>query len=138
MFIDTSGWIALVSTDDINHTQIKQIIDVNLKKRTPLFTSNYVFCETITRLNTHANWFKTAKFIELFDESLYLKTVRRFWIDKKLEVESLKFLAKYSNHRFSLTDATIAVLVKIHHLDTILTTDGGFHKIGFKVLPTTS
>ena len=135
MFIDTSAWVALVSTDDINHTQIKQIIDLNLKKRTPLFTSNYVFCETITRLNTHASWFKTAQFIELFDESLYSKTVRRFWIDKKLEGDSLKFLAKYSNHRFSLTDATIAVLVKTHQLDTILTTDGGFNKIGFKVLP---
>jgi len=47
----------------------------------------------------------------------------------------LDFLDKYAEHRFSLTDATIAVLVKKHHIKTILTTDGGFSKIGLDVLP---
>jgi len=44
LFIDTSGFYALIDKDDKNHKNIESV----LKKHNSLFTSNYIIDELIT------------------------------------------------------------------------------------------
>ena len=107
-----------------------------IRSQKVLHTSNYVFTETVTRLNTGKKWHYTFNFINFFENSIKSGAIIKYWVDNDLETQAVNFLRKYSNHRLSLTDATIAVLVKKHRLGEIITTDGHFGKIGLKVLPT--
>ena len=135
MFIDTSAWIALFSQDDSYHEEMKNLILSLIQSRKLLYTSNFVFTETVTRLNIGKKWPYTFNFIDFFENSIKSGALTRYWIDNNLETQAVNFLKKYSDHRLSLTDATIAILVKKHRLKTIVTTDGDFSRIGLSVLP---
>lgn len=135
IFIDTSAWIAYSLVKDQAHQQILDLIKPNLSSGNIVYTSNYIVDETITRLVYDTNWSITTKFIQFIDKSVNSRFLNRLWVDEQVEKDAMEFLKKYSDHKLSFTDVTTAVLVKHFGINTIITLDSDFTKIGLSTLP---
>lgn len=135
IFMDTSGWISYSLRGEQQHSSIKTLVSTFIQSHVRMYTSNDVIDETVTRLVTHTNTAITKQFVNFFESSIREEAVVQLWTDEQVQAEAIRLVEKYSDHRLSLTDATSAVLMKRFHIETILTLDSDFTKIGVSVLP---
>jgi len=135
LFVDASFWIAYSSHDDKNHKEIDNLFSHYLSSDTELCTSNDVVDETVTRLAYDVGWYKAKLFIEYFQTAIKKKVIVQFWTDEEIQDEAFSLLEKFKDHKLSLTDATSVVIMKRFKIDTILTLDDDFQKIGISSLP---
>ena len=135
VFVDTSAWIAYFSRDDEYHNAVFQAFKSAIEEKIVICTSNYVFDETVTRLLYDASWSYASRFIKFISQSVTAKSIVKLWVDEQVEVEALGVVEKYHEHKLSFTDATTVVLVKHFKIDTILSLDSDFVKLGLSVLP---
>lgn len=134
-FVDTSAWIAYFSKNDAHHIAVSNQMQSALAEKNIMHTSNYVFDETVTRLLYDASWLYVSKFITFIEQSVAARIVAKLWVDEQGEAEAIAILEKYHEHKLSFTDATTVALVKRFNVDTILTLDADFSKVGLTVLP---
>lgn len=135
VFVDTSAWIAYISRDDAYHTAVSHALKSAIEEKNVICTSNYVFDETVTRLLYDASWNYVSEFIKFITQSVAVKSVVKLWVDEQVETEALSLVEKYHEHKLSFTDATSVVLMKRLNIQSILTLDSDFAKIGVPVLP---
>lgn len=135
VFVDTSAWIAYISHDDAYHTAVSHALKSAIEEKNVICTSNYVFDETVTRLLYDAPWNYVSGFIKFITQSVAVKSVVKLWVDEQVETEALSLVEKYHEHKLSFTDATSVVLMKRLNIQSILTLDSDFAKIGVPVLP---
>lgn len=137
VFVDTSAWIAYISSDDTYHKEVSSALKGVIEAGSVICTSNYVFDETVTRLLYDTSWKQASVFIKCIVQSVAKKTVVKFLVDEQIEAEAIAMIEKYSEHKLSFTDATSVALVKRFKIDAILTLDTDFAKVGLRVLPLT-
>lgn len=135
IFFDTSAWIAYSLKGEAHHKELIGCVASLIDEKATFFTSNDVIDETVTRLITATNLRTTNTFIDLFEKSLKEKQLVQLWTDEQIQSEAIALLRKYSDHRLSLTDATTVVFVKRFNIDTVLTLDSDFVKVGLDVFP---
>ncbi len=135
IFIDTSGWIAYYLSDESGHIRIKNLLKGFVKTHTSIFTSNDIIDETVTRLIQRTNPKVVAKFIKNFSENLYLGGITQLWVDEEIQSEAFELVQKYSEHRLSLTDATTIALVRKFDIESVISLDSDFKKVGISTLP---
>lgn len=134
-FVDTSFWLAYYFADETFHTDC-QLTFLDIKnKDSVIFTSNFVIHETLTRLLTKTGWQNCKTFMKYIDKLSEDGELVITTIDPFLEEDSFTIFEKYHDHNFSFTDATIISSVRKHKIETLLTLDRGFSKIGIKTLP---
>lgn len=135
IFIDTSAWLSFFIPTEKTHIEISRILSNEIKERSLVYTSNYVIDETLTRLIYDASWKTVGLFISHIEQSLDSKYLVKLSVDEQIESEALDLFAKYHEHKLSFTDATTVVLVKNFKIDSILSLDSDFVKLGLSVLP---
>ena len=59
----------------------------------------------------------------------------QFWIDEEIQNEAFELVQKFSEHRLSLTDATSIALIKKFSIESIISLDTDFIKVGIPTLP---
>lgn len=135
VFVDTSAWIAYFSRDDAYHSTVLQAFKSAIEEKNVICTSSYVFDETVTRLIYDASWYYASAFIKFISKSVETKSIVKLWVDEQVEKEALVVVEKYHEHKLSFTDATTVVLAKHFKIDSILSLDLDFVKLGLSVLP---
>ena len=135
VFIDSSAWIAHALRGERFHEEMRKLVKELVSDGCMLFTSNDVIDETVTRLLSQTNFHIVKTFIGFMRQAVKTKTLVELWSDEQVQEEGLNLVEKYFDHRVSLTDATTVVLMKRFHIETILTLDSDFTKIGLRVLP---
>ena len=136
IFIDTGAWLAYSIPKEPDHQRISRVFNQSIKSHSLLYTSNDVIDETYTRFRYDSGWTYANKFIEYINLSLKTKTLTQLWTNDQIQTQAFNLLAKYADHKLSLTDATSAVLMTKLNIKTILTLDSThFSALGFQVLP---
>ena len=130
VFIDSSGYLALVSPRDRYHAQATEAANRVGRERWHTYTTNYIIAEAhalfLTRLGRH----HALNFLEQFRTSA--TTV--FWIEPDDVERAQQIIQQYADKNFSLTDATSFVLMERHRIGMALTTDRNFAQYGFTML----
>lgn len=134
VFIDTSAWIAYYLSDETNHIRIKSIIKRLLKERTIVFTSNDVIDETVTRLVKTTNSKIVAQFIKVISENISKNSLTQLWVDEQIQAEAFELVQKFAEHKLSLTDATTIALIKKFNIESVVSLDSDFVKVGIHTL----
>lgn len=135
IFVDTSAWLAYYLSDETNHIRVKSIIKRLLKERSIVFTSNDVIDETVTRLIKTTNSRVVAQFIKVISENISKNNLTQLWVDEQIQTEAFKLVEKFSEHKLSLTDATTIALAKKNSIDSVISLDSDFRKVGITTLP---
>ncbi len=134
IFVDTSAWISYLGSDQPRHINIKSLIKRFIKDRVIICTSNDVIDETVTRLIYDTNIKIAEKFINLIKDGVKNHSLIQLWVDEEIQNEAFGLIQKFSEHKLSLTDATTTVLVQRFNIESVVSLDSDFKKVGLQVL----
>jgi predicted nucleic acid-binding protein len=135
VFVDTSGWIAILSRDDRLHRASLRRYKELLRAGTRLVTNNYVVDETATRLRYDLGLPAAMGFRSTLLAAMEKRRLRVSWVDERVENEAWRVLEQYADVKMSLTDATCAVTARGARISEVFGCDSDFEALGFVVRP---
>jgi uncharacterized protein len=127
LFIDTSAFYAFFDRKDNNHGQIVKV----LQNRTEnLITSNYIVDELITLFRfRNLSYEQFYPFVEAIWNEDICNVIR---VTADIDIEAWKLMGKFKDHKFSFTDCTSFVLMKIYSITKVCTLDKHFQIMDFE------
>jgi predicted nucleic acid-binding protein len=134
LFIDTSGWIALIDADDAFHARAASFYRT-LPLTVSKVSSSHIISETYTWLR-HQSSFEQA--------SLFLKTVGQACENQSLEIvyddlqlwQSTGFvLAEFPGVKLSHVDALSMAIMRSRGMTRVFGFDQHFRLMGFETVP---
>ncbi len=131
MFIDTSGFFALLSTADPAHGQARLQMSRFAQARKRALTTDHVLDETFTLLKVRGLAHRCAAFEQMLKTS---RSLRVSWTDPDLFTAATDLFLARLDQGFSLTDCVSFVVMQRAGLREALTTDHHFKIAGFEPL----
>lgn len=131
-FVDTSAWYALYDRDDRNHEAVARFWHEIGGKASTLYTSDYVFDETVTLLRTRVGHAVALAFGERLRESRVVSLIE---VQAAEREDAWTLFKRYDDQCFSFTDCTSFVLMRRLGLTDVLAFDADFRSMGFRLLP---
>ncbi len=132
VFVDTGGWIALLSRDDAHHQAAVAIWAEVLRRFRRVVVTNLVIAESYTFLRRHVG-FPTAW--ALLDRLAATPRLEVVYADADLEREARSLLQQYRDHDFSYTDAVSFAVMRKIGVDRAFGFDRHFLAAGFSLIP---
>lgn len=134
LFVDTSAWYALYNDMDDYHRQTSAFLQELVGQRSWLFSSDYVFDETVTLLRARLGHKKAADFGQWIGQS---ELVKMLDVDHKVREAAWEMFVRYDDKDFSFTDCTSFVLMRQLRLTDAFALDDHFEQMGFVMWPRT-
>jgi predicted nucleic acid-binding protein len=131
IFVDTSGFYALLIKADNRHRTAVAILRDAQKRKRRFLTTDHVLDETATLLKARGHVHLLGAF---FDRVLKSQVCRVEWTDATRFHEAQAFFLKHADQDWSFTDCLSFRIMKELHLNDALTKDGHFSAAGFVVL----
>ena len=129
IFVDTSGWYALVDAGDRDHDRATYWFKQN---RCPLITTDYIFDEILTLVRTSLGHGEAVKFAEKLLVSRLAQLISVTEDDKERAWEVFQ---SYDDKVLSFTDCTSFAVMERLGIDTALTVDHDFRALGYIMVP---
>jgi uncharacterized protein len=131
IFVDTSGWYALIDRRDSLHERASTEVRRRLRSGTRLVTTDYVVDESCTLCKVRAGGAAPIRLLDLLDQT---EAVDREWVTPERFQRSAAFFRTHRDQGYSFTDCTSFVLMRELRLPAALTSDGHFTTAGFEAL----
>jgi predicted nucleic acid-binding protein len=130
VFIDTSGFIAVLDKDNARHTEAaKTWMDI-LTSEEDLVTTNYVLVETCALVQNRLGM--TA--IKIFQEDV-VPVLRIEWIDKDVHHAAMGIMLAAGRKKLSLVDCVSFETMRLLGVTIAFTLDKHFKEQGFICRP---
>jgi predicted nucleic acid-binding protein len=126
VFWDTSGFFALVNSDDPAHNQVCKWLKEGSGDR-PV-TTEWVIGETLTLLVARRKPHLVSRFLDLTGASEALLAVNP---NDLLLIDAKDYIRKHAGAGYSFTDCISFCLMKERRIRQALTTDSHFKRAGF-------
>lgn len=130
-FWDTSGFFALLSSDDAAHASARDFLAEAAAARRPSVTTEWVIGECCTLLSARRRSHLIPRLLDYVESSRALTVLHP---DAATLAEVRTFLRKHLDQGFSHTDCVSFVVMRERQLDAALTTDEHFAQAGFRAL----
>lgn len=131
IFIDTSGFFAMLASDDDCHAAAVKIVAAARNRKRPFVTSDYVLDETATLLKARR---KTHLLAQLYGRLDASRACRIEWTDSARFDEVRTFFLKHADQEWSFTDCLSFCVMSEFRLRDALTKDVHFRQAGFMPL----
>lgn len=132
VLVDSDAFVAMSKHDDSSFLKSQRIINDLKLKHAKLFTSNYVFSETITVISQKIGHDAALSYINIMKSPHNPFGIR--WIDETIENMALQIFAKQTSKNTSFIDCTNMAIMKHDNLDAIFSFDEIYRKNGFKLV----
>ena len=131
VFLDSNGWIALLSANDRWHAQaVEEFEQIRLGRRR-LVTTDWVLAETGNGLARTTARDRFAAAVERFRESPNCQFAR---VDDDLFQEALNMYDRTTDKSWGLVDCASFLVMQREHILDAFTTDRHFQQAGFQPL----
>jgi predicted nucleic acid-binding protein len=130
IFIDTSGFIAVLDMDDANHTATAEIWQNILTSTETLVTTNYVLVETSALVQNRLGMAAVKVFQEDIAPVLQIE-----WIDNTVHHAAVGIMLAAERKKLSLVDCVSFETMRLLGVTTAFTLDRHFKEQGFICLP---
>lgn len=131
IFVDTSGFYALLDKTDDRHRAADRILRAAQKSKRRFVTTDYVIDETATLLKARGYVHLLSAF---FERLLKSQACRIEWTDPARFHDAQAFFLKHADQAWSFTDCLSFCIMKELRLREALTKDRHFEEAGFVVL----
>lgn len=131
IFIDTSGYYALLVKADDKHAAAKRVLNNARRRRRGLVTTDYVLDEIATLLKARGLVHLAGPLFERLDAS---SAFRIEWTDSQRFAEVRDFFLKHHDQDWSFTDCLSFCVMSELKLRDALTKDAHFQQAGFEPL----
>ncbi len=133
VFLDTSGWLAVLSELEAHHMEALDAYRDVLAAGRGFVTTNLVVAEMHVLLVRHRG---SDAGIRLLDALKHDPTHEISYVTPELERQAIdRWLRSYSDHRFSLTDAVSLEVMRAERIGEALALDNHFRIAGLEMLP---
>jgi uncharacterized protein len=131
IFVDTSGFFALLVVNDPMHRRANQVLTRSAKEKRRYVTTDYVLDESATLLRARGAGHLVAG---LFDTIFASNACRIVWMDPDRFAQCRTYFLEHGDKQWSFTDcATFCVMHELG-LRQALTTDHHFRQAKFEPL----
>ena len=124
VFWDTSGFFALLNTDDPQHAAAKSLA-------APAMTTDGIIGECCTLLVARKKPHLVATFLDFTERSTSLRIIH---LDEALIAETKAFLRRHLDHSYSFVDCSSFIAMTRLGVREAATTDAHFIEAGFTAL----
>ena len=131
IFIDTSGFYALLVRGDDQHDRARKLMRKAALKKRRFVTTDYVLDETATLLMARGC---STVIPALFHSVAASKACRMVWMDTERFEKTKSAFIKNVEGRWSFTDCFSFIIMKEFRLQEALTKDAHFRAAGFTSL----
>ncbi|QGP90894.1 23S rRNA-specific endonuclease VapC20 [Neomoorella glycerini] len=132
LFVDTSAWVAVVNRRDQYHNMASTFYKNAFQEYGQLITTNLVAAETYILLRLDCGLDVALGWWERITTSLKVKMI---YADADITWEAVKFLRKFDDQAFSLTDAVSFAVMQQVKVNEAFAFDDHFVVAGFTMLP---
>ena len=129
LFVDTSAWFAFANRSDPDHDSVREVL-TRFEGR--LFTSNFVFDETVTLARYRLGHHVAAKIGDSLLDGNVVRLIRATADD---ELRAWELFRKRPDQRYSYTDCLSFEFMKRLEVTRAAALDDDFVREGFEVLP---
>ncbi len=130
IFIDTSGFIAVLDMDDASHAMAAEAWTEILTSEEVLVSTNYVLVETCALVQNRLG----MKAIKLFQEDI-VPVLRIEWIGKVVHHAAMGAMLAIDRKKLSLVDCVSFQTMRLLGVTTAFTFDRHFKEQGFICIP---
>jgi uncharacterized protein len=131
IFVDTSGFYALLVKQDDKHAAASKILRDARRRKRGFLTTDYVLDETATLLKARGRVHLAGTLFETVQSS---QACRIEWTDPDRFAAIQAFFLKHADQAWSFTECASFLMMKDSRLKDALTKDGHFQDAGFVVL----
>jgi len=128
IFIDTSGFFAMLASDDDGHSAAAKVVARAQKRKRRFVTTDYVLDESATLLKARRKVHLLVQLYERLDNS---QACRIEWTDSERFHEVRTFFLKHADKDWSFTDCLSFTVMSRLSLRDALTKDDHFRQAGF-------
>src|SRR3990172_12262675 len=100
-FLDTSGFYALVSSNDKFHVNARDAYESLILDEVPLYTSSYVLVESIALIHRRLGYSALKAFVDSVTEVFSI-----IWVGEKIHRGAWDLVQQREGREFSFVDAT--------------------------------
>ncbi|MDI6727894.1 MAG: PIN domain-containing protein [Thermodesulfovibrionales bacterium] len=129
LFVDTGAWYALIDRNDPDHKEAASFMENN---KIPLLTTNFVFDETITLLQSRLGWNVAKEFGLKLKGSRFVSLIS---VRDEDEERAWEIFLKYKDKDLSYTDCTSFAVMERLRIATAFSFDSHFQTMKFQVVP---
>lgn len=133
-FVDTSAWVGIFDASDKYYPRAVNGLNDLLGRSITLYTSDYVFDETVTILLNRGGKQQAIRFGRW---ALSNENIEFIYIDYKLWQAAWKMFQNYNDKQWAFTDCTSFALMRQHNLHQAFAFDRHFEQAGFQLWPRT-
>lgn len=130
VYIDSDAFIALIKSDDSNHAKAVETLTKFDQSSVLLYTSTYVFSETVTVLSQRLGRKYAEEFINMIKDQSAAITF--LWSDEQIQEEAIKVFLKQKSKNVSFVDCINIALIKERYIDVVFSFDKIYKKNGIK------
>jgi uncharacterized protein len=128
VFVDTSGFKAVIDSEDEFHSQAVKIWQELKDKQAELVTSNYILDETFTLLRAKCGLESAIMFKKVLVESQKTLTIYRVTVADEADAWNW-FIKKWS--KLSFTDCVSFAMMERLNIKEVVSFDNHFTRAGF-------
>jgi uncharacterized protein len=132
VFVDSSGWFAMVHREDAHHAEIASLARTLAESGSRFVTTDYVIDEACTLARVRAGFRVATRLLALLDQT---ESVRVEWIGSARFEKAKELFRRYDDQSFSFTDCTSFAVMRELRILRAITTDHHFAVAGFELLP---
>jgi predicted nucleic acid-binding protein len=130
IFIDTSGFIAVLDAGDSNYIEAAEAWRNILTSAETLVTTNYILVETCALVQNRLG----MEAVRVFQEDI-VPVLRIEWIDNTVHHAAMGIMLAAARKKLSLVDCVSFETMRLLGVTTAFTLDGHFKEQGFICLP---
>jgi uncharacterized protein len=131
IFVDTSGFYALMTKSDAMHEKAAGFLQKAQKQKTNFVTTDYILDETATLFRARGLGHLIPN---VFQVVLSTAVCQIEWMDPERFSETLAYFIKHNDHEWSFTDCFSFIVMKHLQIHDALTKDNHFRAAGFAPL----
>jgi predicted nucleic acid-binding protein len=131
VFVDTSGWYAVINRRDALHGRAQGLIRRTLRAGHRLVTTDYVVDEACTLAKARAGSAAATRLLDLLRDTRFVEWE---WVGSDRFARAEARFRKHADQGFSFTDCTSFEIMAERALRAALTSDADFRIAGFEAL----
>lgn len=134
VFLDTSGWLALINASESSHEQARKLWLELMHENRRVVLSDWIIAETgngLARLQT-----RKSQFVQIVEEMLGAPSVEVVVVNNPFLLSALADFARYSDKSWGLVDCASFLVMRHRGITEAFTSDRHFEQAGFRCLLT--
>ena len=135
VYVDSGGWIALLSRRDAHHPEAAEVFRESVRRRAALLTSNLVIAE-VHRLLLFRGGISAA--LAAVERITALERVSVEFVTRAHHDDAVEWLRRFADQPFTYTDATSFAVMTGRRCRQVIGFDRHFQTAGFERWPGSS